>query len=167
MDTRDIIYSKSLKSFIKGSLVLIGLFAVLYCGVAALLICFNKNIECNVFALILILIVLPLIIFLTVFLRFSCLVKYYYEKIYIPSCNKHEDIICKIKEETARQMNKANENILETQKNEANLLNKRKIEVLGDVCLAVAKSIKPDLRINEDELQKLVKEMFEQFSKIN
>jgi len=49
----DILNSKSVKGFIKGSLVLIGLFAVLYCGVAVFLlnsgdkIEINKNIETN------------------------------------------------------------------------------------------------------------------------
>jgi len=167
MKTSDILISKSLKGFIKGSLVLTGFSFVLSFGVAALLICLNENIGCNVFALICFLIILPLIIFLIVFFRFSCLAKCYYEKMYIPSCIKHEYITCKIREEIDRQMNKEKENILETQKNEETLLNRCKIEVMGDVCLAVAKALKPDLRINEDELQKLVKEMFEQFSKIN
>jgi len=45
MEMPDILNSKSVKGFIKGSLVLIGLFVVLYCGVAILLFSFNKNIE--------------------------------------------------------------------------------------------------------------------------
>jgi len=72
---------------------------------------------------------------------------------------------CKIHEEITRQMNKFNENFLETQKNEENHLNKRKIEVMGDVCLAVAKALKPDYEKNEEALQKL-KDMLVMLSKI-
>jgi len=53
MEIPNILNSKSVKGFIKGFLVLIGLFAVLYCGVAVFLlnsgdkIEINKNIETN------------------------------------------------------------------------------------------------------------------------
>jgi len=102
---------KSVKGFIKGSLVLIGLFAVLYCGVAVFVLNSgdkldsNKNIETNknieagknikidkkeiskkidykAFALILILTILPLMIFFFIFFKFSSLVKSYYKKLY-------------------------------------------------------------------------------------
>ena len=45
METQDILNSKSVKGFIKGSLVLVGLFAILYCGVAAILIYFDKDVD--------------------------------------------------------------------------------------------------------------------------
>jgi len=171
METPDILNSKSLKGFIKGSLVLVGLFAVLYCGIFALLlrsdkiIDIGKNIENYVIVLIFFLVCLPILVFIAVFLRFSCLAKCYYDKIYVSSCNKHEYIICKIREEIICQMNKEKENILETQKNEETLLNKRKIEVMGDVCLAVAKAIKPDYEKNDVALDK-IKDMLGMLSKI-
>ena len=54
MKIKEIMKSKSLKVFIKGSLIIIGLIIVLYCSVAMLLIHFckdfeiNKNIEINI-----------------------------------------------------------------------------------------------------------------------
>jgi len=45
METPDILNSKAVKAFIKGSLVLIGLFFVLSCGVAVLLFPFDKNLK--------------------------------------------------------------------------------------------------------------------------
>jgi len=65
----DFFNSKSLKVFIKGSLVIIGLFVILYCCVAVLLLYFGNNLNNNAFILILIL-AIPLIIFL-VFLYFA------------------------------------------------------------------------------------------------
>jgi len=47
MGTQDIFNSKSLKSFIKGSLVLIGFIFVLSCGVAVILFPFDQKIEVN------------------------------------------------------------------------------------------------------------------------
>jgi hypothetical protein len=47
MEMPDILKSKSVKGFIKGSLVLIGLFAVLYCGVAVFLLNSGDKIEIN------------------------------------------------------------------------------------------------------------------------
>jgi len=140
MDNPDVLNSKSVKGFIKGSLVLIGLFAVLYCGVAALLICSDRNIGFNTFALILILIILPLIIFLTVFLRFSCLVKSYYNSSKI---NK-EDFCFK----------------------EENIIKRDKIKIIGETCTTIAKSIKPDYDKNVEALQK-IKEMLEIVSDIS
>jgi len=196
METPDILNSKSLKGFIKGSLVLIGLFFILSFGVAALLIYFDKNIdanknieidnnnetgnnsendrnvkiekkieigkniditkhieidnndnkininkniktgkyfECKVFALILTLIILPLIIFLTVFLKFSFLVKSYYESSSIKDVDS--------------------------------LIKKYKTKVMGEACLIVARAIKPDSEKDFRELQNIV-EIFEQFSGI-
>ena len=202
MDTPDIFNSKSLKGFIKGSLVLIGLLFILSFGVAALLICFDKNIdankniefdnnnesdnnnendrnikidkkieigrkidiskhieidnndkivkinnniktgryfECKVFTLILLLIILPLIIFLTVFLRFSCLVKSYYKSL---TFNEDEFIT-----------------------KEKNLIKKEKVKMIGETCITVAKAITPDYEKNGETLDKL-KEMLEILSNI-
>jgi len=47
METPDILNSKSARGLIKGSLLLIGLFAVLYCGVAVFLLNFEDKIETN------------------------------------------------------------------------------------------------------------------------
>ena len=120
MDNQGVFNTKSLKSFIKGSLVLIGLFAILYCGVIALFLTFDRNIDTSksienskdiykdnevyknqelskkivnkkrdimeknldnkVLVLIYFLVLLPILTFLTIFLRFSCLVKLHYIK---------------------------------------------------------------------------------------
>ena len=45
MENQKILDYKSVKGFIKGSLVLVGLFAVLYCGVATLLLRSDKNVD--------------------------------------------------------------------------------------------------------------------------
>jgi len=117
MSMLDVPNSKVLKTFVKGSFVLVGLIFVLSYGVAALLLHFDrnieinnsheinkyienekietkkivdidkrteisKNLECKVFALILVLICLPIIIFILVFIKFSCSVKSYYENLY-------------------------------------------------------------------------------------
>jgi len=131
MKTSDILISKSLKVFIKGSLVLIGLFAILYCGIIALLLRPDKNfdisknietsknidkyndnnelgknneitknviidkknvtgrnIEDNVLILIFSLVGLPIVVFVIVFFRFSCLLKFYYIRISDSSDNE-------------------------------------------------------------------------------
>jgi len=64
METPDILNSKAVKAFIKGSLVLIGLFAVLYCGIVVLVLRFADKLNCMIFALIIILVSLPIIVFL-------------------------------------------------------------------------------------------------------
>jgi len=120
METQDILNSKSVKLLIKGSLVIIGLFIVLYCSVTVFLLHYvnkfesNKNIEISrnnetdksdknneiekkvvtskknvisnyfeykIFILILVLLCLPILVFLIIFLRFSCLLKLYYFKL--------------------------------------------------------------------------------------
>jgi len=109
MEMPEVLNSKSVKGFIKGSLVLIGLFFVFSCGVAVLLFPFDKkleieknievtknteisrdikideNIENKVFLLILVLIIpltVLLIFFLIIFYIFYCLMKFHYEKLY-------------------------------------------------------------------------------------
>jgi len=54
--TSDILKSKSLKSLIKGSLVILGLFIVLYCGIDILLLLFSKKFEYNLCKLIIFLV---------------------------------------------------------------------------------------------------------------
>jgi len=114
-ETQKIPNLKSLKLLIKGSLVIIGLFIVLYCSVAVILLHFgenleskknieissnngndkgnenneigkkividknimSKNFEYKIFILILVLIGLPILVFIIVFFRFSCLLKFY------------------------------------------------------------------------------------------
>jgi ABC-type multidrug transport system fused ATPase/permease subunit len=71
---------KSLRTLIKGSLTLIGLFFVLSCVVAVLLFPFDKINENNVFSLILVLTV-PVLVLLLVLLSFSCLIKKGYDKL--------------------------------------------------------------------------------------
>jgi len=170
MDLKDILNSKSLKSFIKGSLVLIGLFAVLYCGVVVVLFSFGKNIEtikisdCKTFALILILTILPLVVFLTIFFKFSCFLKSNNKS----PCNKYEDILHQMKaiEMVLCEMQKSKEDLFKTQKNEETHLKMEKIRVIGEACLTIAKSIKLDTGKNEEALKELIK-MLDLFSKLS
>jgi len=62
----DILKSKSLKSLINGSLVILGLFIVLYCGIDILLLLFSKKFEYNLCKLIIFL-VSPIIAFFCFF----------------------------------------------------------------------------------------------------
>jgi len=130
MENTDTFNSKSVKGFIKGSLVLIGLFAVLYCSVAVLLLLFGNNFgkkEC----LLIIVLVVPIIVFILVFFRFSYLVKSYYENIFRSSRNKTEE----------------------------NILKEYKIKVMSQVCHLLAKVIKPDSEKNVEALKELIKEI--------
>jgi len=196
MNLPDILNSKSLKAFIKGSLVLIGLFFILSCGVAVLLFSFDKKIEIkknveisknidleksievnknleigknnenNVCALIKVL-TIPLIVFLIflliIYFSFYCMVKLYYRS----PCNKYEEILSLIKEivEILCEMQNRKENFFKTQNDEENHLKMEKIRIIGEACLTIAKSIKPDSGKNEEALNKL-KEMLDQFSKL-
>jgi len=132
MGTLDILNSKILKAFTKGSLVVTGLFFVLYFGIIALVLfycskCSNNVCESKVWLLIVVLVV-PLLVFFI----FACLVKLYYEKLY-GSNNKEEGAF----------------------------LTMRKIEVVSEVCLILAKAIKPDLEKNTEALPTLLKEMID------
>ena len=142
METPDNHNSKSLKVFIKGSLALIGLFFTLSCGVAALLICFGSNLENNVSTLIIVIaiqLLILLVFMLIIFIRFSCLVKYYYEKIYIPLFNKKEEIVFK----------------------------EHKLKMMSEACIILAKSIKPDSDKNVDVLKEFLKEIPDIFSRMS
>ena len=83
METHDILNLKSLKLLIKGSLVIIVSFAVLYCSVVVILLHLEKDIGIckdlgsNVFKLILILVIscIPLIVFFFVFFGFFYFLK--------------------------------------------------------------------------------------------
>jgi len=140
MGMPDVLNSKVLKLFIKGSLVVTGLFVVLYCGVAMLALfscckCVKSVCENNVWPLIAVL-VIPLLVFLTVFLKFTCLVKLHYEKFYGPSC-----VIYK-----------------------GTLFKRPKIEVTGETSLMMA--IKTDSEKDRESLKEL-KEIHTLLLKIN
>ena len=98
METPDILNSKVLKVFTKRSLVVIGLFVVFYCGVAAFILYFCNNSGANdcklnvpcVILLIGILLV-SLFVFLLFFSKFSFLVKMNYKKLYNFSHFKEEN----------------------------------------------------------------------------
>jgi len=96
---------KSLKILIKGSLVIIGISNVLYyCVVALVLLCRNNpqcnNCTYNIFELVFLL-VIPLFIFFCIFLSFSCLVRFQYNK--LCGISNKED-----KENKANQANQEN-----------------------------------------------------------
>jgi len=101
METPDILNSKSLKGFIKGSFVIVGLFVVLSFGFATLVLLFAKNhvnnlfYDWKIFLLILVLTNFPIIVFLIVFSSFHCFVK---KKLCVSSCNKYERSLLKIHE---------------------------------------------------------------------
>ena len=139
MEMQNITNSKELKGFVKGIFVIVGLFGVLYCGVAVLFFLFCKNSEGNAFLggyafiLILVLVILPLLVFLTVVLRFSCLVKLYYDKLYGSS-----GINC-----------------------EGTLLKKYRIKMIGKTCLILAKSLKPNSEYSCGASQQPLKDMLD------
>jgi len=94
MEKSDIFISKSLIRFAKGSLVVIGLFAILYCVVAAFVIRFNYKLDINF----LLLVSLPLIVFflvslitlLIIFFRFYTLMELHdKELVNLPDNNTH------------------------------------------------------------------------------
>ena len=72
-EKKDILNSKSLKLFIKSSLVIIGIFVVLYCGNVALLLHFGKNFEYDFYKMVIIL-GSPIIFFIFILIGFSCLI---------------------------------------------------------------------------------------------
>jgi len=119
------------------------------------------NTEYNVCALIKVLII-PLIIFL-LFLLILLIIFLIYFKVNKSPCNKCEEIIKLIcqSEDTLRKIQKTGEEILETQKNKEPPLNNRKIEMIGEVCLEVAKTIKPDSEKGIQALHNLLKDIIE------
>jgi len=94
METPNNFNEKSLKGFIKGSLVIAGLYFVLSYGVITLLVSKDiNNLDCKVFSLIIIFAILPLI----VFFGLSFLVKSFYRSL----CNKYEVPLLKIHKKEA------------------------------------------------------------------
>ena len=185
----EVLNSKSVKGFIKGSLVLIGLFFVLSCVVAVIVLNFgdkfeiSKNIENvktdkekseggenngigkkividkkyiigkNNCTLIFILVV-PLIVFLLVFFKISCLVKSYYEKLY-----GNDGVVVKINALEKKIQN------FETQNFEKHKHKMQEIKAIIEACQILAKTIKPDSEKKEDALNKLLEKILEIFSK--
>jgi len=89
----DILKSKSLKEFIKGSFVIIGLFVVLYCCIDMFVIFFGKNFEYNIITLYIIL-GSPIIVFFIVLFWFF----YFINKMtYWFTGNKSDDITFNMK----------------------------------------------------------------------
>jgi len=75
MKMQDILNSKLLKVFIKGSLAVIGISFVLFlCVVTLLLLRFGDKLDWKIFILIIIL-TIPLLVFLLIILKFICLVR--------------------------------------------------------------------------------------------
>jgi len=137
MKNEQVLNSKSLKGFIKGSFVLIGLFYAISCSVITILVLvYKSNLEYKQLILLLILAILPLIVFLIVFFGFLKLVN---RKIYNSLNNK----------------------------NERSFLRNQIIDVISNACITLAKIIKPDSEKNVEALIGLVKEMPEIIYKIS
>ena len=216
MDIPNILNSKSIKGFVKSSLLLIGLFAVLYCGVAALLFSSYKNIESNknieksknidkiknienindgnnelvenkevskeninkkrnvigkdiddkVLVLSYFLLFLPIIIFITVFLRFSYLVKSYNKKLFGSSCD--EGVFFKLINIEAENLEKKKLETknLEDQNLEKDRNRKQEFDLTIEACQILIKTFKSDSDKEEKALQEL-KDMLERFIKMN
>jgi len=82
MESQDILNSKAVKAFIKGLLVIIGLFGVLSYGIVAFLLHSDGLPDCWVIALIYVLTVLPLIVFIV----FLYLLNLHCKKVFWFSC---------------------------------------------------------------------------------
>jgi len=82
MDVSDVLNSKAVKAFVKGSFVVIGLFAVLYCGAAGLLLLrFGHKLGDKFFCVFIFVLAIPLIAFV-IFLIFFCSLKSYCKKLH-------------------------------------------------------------------------------------
>lgn len=86
METQDILNSKAVKEFIKGSLLLVGLFIVLSFGLAALVLLFGANLDCWQLWFIGGLVISPLV-FLC---GFCCLMRRCYVRLYGITSEKPE-----------------------------------------------------------------------------
>ena len=113
MRTQDVTNSKVLKGFVKGSLVIIGLFIVLSCGVASLVLLYKYCPVDIVFKLISILavfiLIFLLIVLLIVLLSFCCLTELQYKKLLESSCTKYENIFRKMAEMSKENLEVAND----------------------------------------------------------
>jgi ABC-type uncharacterized transport system fused permease/ATPase subunit len=92
METQDILNSKAVKAFIKGLLVIIGLFAALYCGIDTLVLIYQKALELKSCTIILAL-VSPIIAISIVLFGFLYFVK---KLLFGSSGNKHVSSLIKI-----------------------------------------------------------------------
>jgi len=88
----DILNSKTLKAFIKGMIVLIGLFAVLYCGIDILVLILGKSLQDKLCTIIFAL-VSPIIAILTIFFGFFYFVK---KLLFKSSGNKHKSSLVRM-----------------------------------------------------------------------
>jgi uncharacterized BrkB/YihY/UPF0761 family membrane protein len=96
METQDILNSKSLKRFIKGSFVIIGLFAVLSFGIATLVLYYNDFLIDKAITLILIIAFFILFFLLIIYFSFYYLVNDNYKKLYEDLYIKNEEYKQKI-----------------------------------------------------------------------
>jgi len=72
---KDILDTKAVKVFIRGLLLIVGLFGGLSYGIVALLLCSGNELDCKIFMFIIILPILPIVVLLVWFLLFSYLPK--------------------------------------------------------------------------------------------
>jgi hypothetical protein len=160
MNNKDIFNSKSAKTFARGSLWIIGLSVALSYVLATLVILLGEVSQKNVFVLICILAIVQIIVS-GVFLwraKLHC----------ADLCSKHDAHLFEMRIlEMVREMRpKAEETRLKKEHDE-HLLKMRKLEMAGETCREVAKAIKLDSGKNVEAIQKLLKEMLDQFSKIS
>jgi len=183
MKTPEILNSKSLKGFIKGSLALIGLYVVLSFGVSAFIIYsdkyyeINKNInnnknyegekniliskiiDCKSFLLILILTIPPLIIFVIIFFKFSRFMESYCKS----PCNNYEEIISQIKENrnVLTDIKRIEDDILEKKKEEkTNYENYRcKKEEIIKMCKLSLETINLFSEKDEEKIKKILENL--------
>jgi len=144
MEIQDILNSKAVKAFIKGLLVIIGLFGVLYCSIATLLLLCGENLGNKGCALIFAL-TIPLIVLLIFLLVVFCFIN----KKLCGSSKYKETLLKMYKEEVKNEANR-----------KETLLKLNEIEVVGEACLIVAKAIKPDSEKNVQALKELLEKMF-------
>jgi len=115
-----------------------------------------ENIENNVFKLILILVCLPILVLILAFLRFSCLMKLYYDKLYDPLNN--EGIIVKMQQHEIQKFKKQKK--IEMKKHKIH-----KIKALIKMFFMALKTLKPDSEKNWEALLKKLEELINLFSK--
>ena len=168
----DTLNSKVLRRWTNGSLVIIGLFAVLFCGFAVLVLRSGDDPQNKIFASILVGIPLIsfLIIFLIVFFRFSCFVELNYMKLFRSLDIKYKWPVHKMHKHKIKEILEAGSTLVKVIKHDSG----KNIEVsyhiiieILEVCFKLVKVIKPNLGKNLEALLRKAKEMLAPVSKIN
>ena len=101
----------------------------------------SKNLEWKAFSLILILVIFPVLVFIAFFLRFSCLMKFYHNKLYNYFCVEHDENIYRMFISMLIKLNK--------------------IEMMKELCPKVLDAIKYD-KIKDEETSLKIKKIIEE-----